>query len=326
METYSKKQPVSSLKDGDFVDDIFVVKIKKSFGPYAKGFFFDLLLSDNSGKTIDYKYWGSQNEAKIKAIYNTVKADSVIRIQGKVTIYNNKLQLATNEPYTFEVLSDEQYEKGAFIKGNKRDPIAMFEEVRNFIGMVEDPEIKGLLDSFFNDELLKKRFMEHPGSIEIHHNWCSGLMQHCLEILRICETSWQLYPSLNKDLLITGALLHDIGKLDELETTTRIKGTQSGQLIGHMALGLIKISKRIDEQKIEPDLKDKILHLIVSHHGRLEYGTPKEPMIPEAIVLYYADELSSKTAETIEFIEDSRGSTEDDFMYSRRHNRNFFLK
>jgi 3'-5' exoribonuclease len=151
-------------------------------------------------------------------------------------------------------------------------------------------------------------------------------MQHCLEMIRFCSTACDLYPELDRDLLVAGALLHDIGKLEELEVTSRIKGTQKGQLVGHIALGLVTVSKKMEEFGFEEDLKNKVLHLIVSHHGHLEYGSLKEPMFPEAVVLHYADELSSKTTEMLEFIKDGKASTEDEFMYSKRNERNIFLK
>ena len=123
--------------------------------------------------------------------------------------------------------------------------------------------------------LIEKKFKKHPGGIEIHHNWTGGLLQHTLEVLNYCKLSWELFPELSKDLLITGALLHDIGKLEELAVTSRIKGTNKGQLIGHIVLGSTYVSNKIDEIGMEDEPKDKILHMIVSHHGRMECPLPK---------------------------------------------------
>jgi len=121
-----------------------------------------------------------------------------------------------------------------------------------------------------------KKFKQHPASIEIHHNWISGLLQHTLEVLNYCVSSANMFPDLNKDLLITGALLHDIGKLDELVVSSRVKGSIKGQLVGHLALGLIYVSNKIDEiDGFDENLKNKVLHMITSHHGKIEYGSPK---------------------------------------------------
>jgi len=327
MEKYTKKQPISALKEGDSVDDIFVVKIKKGVSEYVKGHRFNLLLSDNTGKTIDYVYWGGREEEKVSSLYNSIKSDSVVKVQGKVSSYSGKLQLATNAPFAIEVLSEEQYDKEDFVKPAKKDLDDMHNELKQSIEKVENVKLKNLLESIFNNPEIMKKFKVHPGAIEIHHNWIGGLMQHTLEVLHLCELNLKDYPQLNKDLLITGALLHDIGKIEEIEVTSRIKGTNIGQLSGHIVLGAAYISKKIDEIKeFDEGLKNKLLHIITSHHGRNEYGSPKEPMFPEAVAIYYADEMSSKLAEMTEFIKDSREDTEDDFMYNRRHGKNILLK
>jgi len=325
MEKFTKKIQISALNEGDSVDDIFVVKIKKGISQYVKGYAFDLLLSDNSGKTVDYKYWGSQDEARVKVLYDTIKSDSVVHVQGKVGFYAGKRQVTTNEPFIIEVLQEEQYDKADFVKPARKNLDKMFEELMKYTDTVSDDKLKLFLKSVFSTEI-KKKFMEHPGAIEIHHNWTGGLMEHVLEILKYCETSWELHPELDKDLLIAGALLHDIGKLEELEVTSRIKGTVKGQLIGHLSLGAAFVSKRLEETDIDDIMKNKLLHLIIAHHGKLEYGSPKEPMIPEAFVLFYSDIMSAKAAEMIEFVKDSREDTEDDFMYYRREKRNIYLK
>lgn len=326
IKTYRKKQFISDLKEGDFVDDVYVVKIKKGISPYTKGYYFDLLLSDNTGKNLDYKYWGSQDEEKIKLLYSSINQDSIVHVQGKISVYNGKLQLTTNEPFFIETLSPEQYDLQDFIKPNKQDIEKMYSSLLRSISLVQNQNLKSLLEKIFNDEDVAKKFKLHPASIEIHHNWISGLLQHTLEVLNYCMSSANMFPELNKDLLITGALLHDIGKLEELVVTSRIKGSLKGQLVGHLALGLIYVSNKIDEiDEFNEDLKNKVLHMITSHHGKNEYGSPKEPMFPEAIALYYADEMSSKIAEIIEFIEISKDDTEDDFIYNRRHKKNILL-
>ena len=327
MEKIRKKQQISELKVGDQIDDVFVVKIKKGMSEYTNGFRFNLLISDNSGKTLEYVYWGLRDEKIVKQIYDSIKSDSVVKIQAKVSSYKEKLQLATNAPFKIEVLSEEQYEKEDFVKPSKKDTQKMYDELISSINLVEDEKIKSLLNKIFNDLTIQNKFKEHPGAIEIHHNWIGGLLEHTLEVLKYSQLSLQQFPTLNKDLLIAGSLLHDIGKLDELEITSRIKGTNLGQLTGHLVLGLIYVAKKIDEiEDFDKGIKNKILHMLTSHHGKNEYGSPKEPMFPEALAIYYADELSSKLSEMTEFIASAKDETEDDFMYSRRKGGNILLK
>ena len=294
---------------------------------YVNGFRFNLLLSDNSGKTLEYVYWGPKDEKSVKTIYESIKSDSVVRIQGKVSSYNDKLQLATNAPFKIEVLSEEQYEKEDFVKPSKKDIEKMYAELVNSIDLVDNKNIKMLLTNIFNDPTISEKFKKHPGAIEIHHNWIGGLLEHTLEVLKYSQLTLRQFPTLNKDLLIVGSLLHDIGKLDELEVTSRIKGTNKGQLTGHLILGIISVAQRIDEiADFDKVIKDKILHILTSHHGKNEYGSPKEPMFPEALAIYYADELSSKMSEMTEFIEFAKEETEDEFMYNKRKGGNIFLK
>ncbi len=326
MEKLIKKQPINTLKEGNLVDDVFFVKFKKGMSQYSKGFSFELTLSDNSGKNIEYKYWGDNNEEKVKSIYDSIKADSIVHVQGRISVYKEKLQLATNEPFMIEVLKEGQYNESDFIKPAKKDINLMYAELLNIIDLVENPKLKELLDNIFKNKEIEIKFKNHPGAIEIHHNWVGGLLQHTLEVLNYCKTSWETFPQLNRDLLVAGALLHDIGKLEEIEVTSRIRGTKKGQLTGHLVLSTIFVDKKCGEIGMEEELKDKLLHIIVSHHGKVEFGSPKEPMSAEALAVYYADELSSKIAEMIEFIENAKSDTEDDFMFHKRNGRNILLR
>jgi 3'-5' exoribonuclease len=327
MVIYTKKQPISDLKDGEIVNDIFVVKIKKGISSYAKGYRFNLLLSDNTGKTVDYIYWGSPDEKKVNVVYNSITPDAVVNVQGKVATYNGKLQLATNEPMTITVLKEDEYSKGDFVKPQRKDINELYAQLRSKIDTVSNPQIKELLVSIFNDPQMEEKFKTHPGAIEIHHNWIGGLLQHTLEVLDYGELSLRHHPNLDRDLLMAGALLHDIGKLEELEVTSRIKGTDRGQLAGHLILGVVYVTKKIEEIRgFDEILKNKIIHMLVSHHGKIEYGSPKEPMFPEAMILYHADEMSSKATEMVEFMELSKDETEDNFMYNKRNGRNMYLK
>ena len=326
MEKFIKKQPINTLKDGGHVDDVFVVKIKKGVSQYANGYSFHLLLSDSSGKNIDYKFWGGQNEEEVRKVYDSIKADSVVHVQGKFSFYKGRPQITTNEPDIIKPLEKGQYNESDFIKPPKKDIEQMYDTLMKIVESVENVQLKKLLLSIFEDVSIKEKFKTHPGGIEIHHNWIGGLLQHTLEVTKYCELNAENYPTIDKDLLLAGALLHDIGKLDELEVTARIKGSKMGQLTGHVVLGSIFVANKMNELGIDDNTKNKLLHIIVSHHGRVDFGSPKEPMFPEAIAIHYADELSSKLTEMIEYIQDNKDETEDDFKYHYKKGRNIFLR
>ena len=308
---FAKKKPISELKEGDRVEDIFIVKIKKGVSPYANGFRFQLIVSDASGKSIDYVYWGGTEEGEVRRIYDSIKADDVVFIQGRCEIFNNRPKISTNPPDIIRVLQKGEYNPEDFVKPPRRPIEEMVSELYGYINSINNFEVRRLLQRvFIEDRDFMEKFKYHPGAIEIHHNWIGGLLQHTLEVAKYCDLSSKLFPELDRDILMAGALLHDIGKMEEITVTTRIKATRKGQLKGHIAIGYKMLSDIMDELKISEDIRDKILHIVLSHHGFMEFGSPKEPMFSEALVVYYADEISSKTSEIIEFIKEKKKEQE----------------
>jgi 3'-5' exoribonuclease len=264
---------------------------------------------------------------KVNGIYDSIKNDSVMHINGLVSAYQGKLQIISNEQHIIKVLERGEYNEEDFIKKTQKDTNELYSKLEEYINKVSNEKLKLLIRNIFNDEM-KKKFKEHPAAISIHHNWIGGLLEHTLEVLSYCELSKKLFPSLDEDLLITGAILHDIGKLEEMEMTTRIKGTNAGMFSGHILLGSILVSNKMDEIGLDENIKNKVLHMMISHHGENEKGSLKEPMFPEAVALYHADETSTRIAEMVNFIEEKKEETEDDFMPKWEKNKptNVFLR
>ena len=324
MEKYVKRQLISALKDGDAINDIFVVKIKKSVSPYAKGYSITLVLSDSSGGSVEYKYWGGAEENKVKGLFNLIQQDSIILITGKVSSYQGKLQISANETDKLDIISPDECDVD-FIMPPRKDTEDMYSQLASKINSISNVHIKKLLNDIIGGEL-KEKLKKHPAAIQIHHNWKGGLLQHILEIIEYCETSAKLNPELNRDLLIAGAVLHDIGKLEEIEVTSRIKAGRKGQLVGHLVLGAVFLSEKLQDSGIDQLLQEKLLHLIVSHHGKEEYGSPKKPMFAEAVALHYADELSSRLAAVLELIRAGKESTQDEFVFDFKDKINLLLR
>lgn len=325
---HEKTQRIDSIKEGDLISDPFVVKIKRSLLPYKEkpGLFGTLILSDSSGKSISCKLWGGENDEETQKIYEPIKQDDIILVIGRCEKYKDELQISINDISSLRILSSEEYRKEDFIKISSKNLDELFGQLLQFVQKIQDLHLKNLVNSFLEDEQIGKNFKEHPGAIEIHHNWVGGLLEHTLELLEYCELTSKLFPELNKDLLIAGAILHDIGKLEEIEVTTRIKGSERGQLKGHISIGFDMVSQKIKELSVPSEVGDKILHIILSHHGTNEFGSPREPMFPEAVAIYYADELSSKTRELIDFVNEHKEATEDAFMYHYKKGHNIFLR
>ena len=325
MENVKKKVTISEIKEGDMVNDVFVVKIKKDFKQYSKGYSFTLVLTDSSGGSLDLKFWGDANESKVKELFNSIPSDSVVKVSGKASSYQGTLQLAINNSNEIQLLKPGEYDARDFVPTTKKDIEQMYKKLLEVINSVSDEKLKHLLL-----EVVEKDFKEeikiHPADIQYHHGWVGGLLEHILELIEICETACRINNSVNRDLLITGAILHDIGKIEELEVTTRIKATRKGQLVGHLPLGAFYVNNKLNAHGIDDLTKEKLIHMMLSHHGKLEYGSPKEPMFLEAVALYYADELSSKLAEMHKIIGDNKDTTEDDFTFVKRKGGNIFLR
>ncbi len=325
-EKLKKAKKISELKEGDIIQDIFVIKIKKSVAPYKKGFSFGLLLTDESGLNLEWKFWGSEDKDNVNEFFKEFKVDDIVFIKkGIIGKYNEKLQISCNNPEEIKVLKPEEYDAN-FIPSTTKDIEEMFTKLQEKIDSIGDQNLKKFVLDIFEDEDLKEKFKQHPSAITIHHSFKGGLLEHTLEVISFCEKSIELYSTLDKDLLLAGAILHDIGKLEELEMTSRIKGSRKGQLLGHLMLGAIFLNKRLEESNLDDLLKEKLLHILIASHDKLEFGYPKLPMIPEAVALYYADELSSSINEIIKIVEESKDTTEDDFMYDFRNKKNILLK
>lgn len=327
MESKIKKfKTIKELKEGDVIaGDIFVVKIKYPIKEYSNGLYFASQLTDNSGSNIEYKYWGGMDEKKIKEIYDSFKADDVIFINGKVSEYKNKLQISASDKNTIRVLSKEEYNEEDFILRTSKNIDEMYDKLKEKIELIGEEKLKNFIIDVLEE---KDRFKYHPAAISIHHNFIGGLLEHTLEIISYCENAKKIHDELNLDLLIVGAIIHDIGKIEELEVTTRIKSGVSGQLVGHLSLGLSYIYKKLKNYDIDELTKIKILHIIASHHGKLENGAPITPRIPEALLIYFADEISCKVTNMIKTIGDYKELTEDNFFFKKDFTKgdNIFLR
>lgn len=323
---YKKQQRIKELKEGDVITgDIFVVKIKHPLKEYTKGFCFTLQLTDDSGGNITYNFWGGGVHEEVKKIYDTIKKDDVIFINGSVTSYNNKLQINASEKHTINSLCKDDYNEEDFIKKTKNNIDDLYNILIDKVNLIIDEKLRKFVFEVLDE---KKEFKYHPAAISIHHNHIGGLLEHTLELISYCEISKINHVELDLDLLIACSIFHDIGKTEELEMTTRIKSSTKGMLLGHLCLGFAYIKNKLSSSDINEETKNKILHIILSHHGRLEYGSPKEPMIPEAVVIYFADELSCKLTNMLNYIEDSKDNTEDDFAYKYNYNKgdNIYLR
>jgi len=317
-----KDQYIENLREGDVVNDFYAVKIKNPPRPYKRGTWFGLVVTDKTGE-INVKYWGGENKERVKRLYDSFKIGDVIQVRlGNVEIYEEKPQISINEATGgLRRCSPNEYDVNDFVPSLEEEEIQEYlRKTREIIKEVENEQLQDLLKMFFDDKEFVEDFAHSPSAITHHHNYVGGNLQHTYGVLRLCKNIYEMYPGINKDLLITGAVLHDIGKIKEYQTKAAIDKTDEGNFIGHIVLGERWIREKIDElrkkgKKFDTDLENRLCHIILSHHGRYEYGSPRMPKTIEAMVVHQADMMDSQVKNFIQNIEEGRKNSDDDWGY-----------
>ena len=279
-----KSQYVDELKAGQSVKEIFVlgkkiVKDKKDGGVYAI-----LEFSDRTG-TIDGISWDGDSLGE-------VSAGDFVFVTGNVTEYSGRLQVVVN---SISLVEDGEVDATDFLPTYSGDINSVMKALQEFRASVRDKNLRQLLDSFFDDNEFMILFRLAPAAKRVHHAYLGGLAVHTLSVLRLLRSMQSVYEFLNVDLLITAGILHDIGKIEEYTYKKSINISDRGRLLGHIVIGSEMVAERLRQIPDFPkDLRLKVLHMILSHHGEKEWGSPKQPLFPEALVLHYADNLDSK--------------------------------
>lgn len=285
------KQFVSELKNGDLVRSAFMIK-KSQWRDFSSkpGKYLSLELGDKTG-SISARLWDAKDII--------LKEEEVVFIEGRVEAYNNTLQIIINS-----LRKEDNYSKEDYLPRGKGDTESLLAQVEHVIQAIKNPFLQKLLHSFFDDPSFVTCFKEAPAARSIHHAYLGGLLEHTFEVVSICQRVAQLYPQIDADLLLSGAILHDLGKLQELKYSLAMDYSDDGRLLGHIVMGDQMVCQKIAEIDSFPDqLGLKLRHMILSHHGEYEWGSPKRPKTIEACVLHYADLLDGRVNEFLQIIE-----------------------
>lgn len=273
-------------KEDEFSDELFIINNFKTGTTRDGKLYYDVILSDRTGE-ISGKIWQDNIDKceKIKELYKVVK------INARVEEFNGRLQLNISL-----MKKEKEYDKSDFLSVSPNDSEKQFAKIKKAISSIGDSYIKKLLkEIFIKDKVFADKFKNAFGAERAHHAYVGGLMDHVIEILEYARNIFNIHKKINKDLLTAGILLHDLGKMQELDYEVRVYRTAQGSLIGHLSLGAIFAENKINKIKDFPkDKRNKIIHMILAHHGKLEFGSPVKPMTLEAIVLYRLDELSAR--------------------------------
>ena len=248
--------------------------------------YYSLVLQDKTG-TLDAKVWDLSN-----AIAH-FEAMDFIKVDGQITVYNNSLQMNVRR---IQKAQEGTYDESEYMPYTKYNVEEMYTELLGFINSVKNEYLSKLLKSFFvDDENFVKRFKKHSAAKAVHHNFIGGLLQHTLAVTKMCDFLASSYDIINRDLLITASICHDIGKLHELSKFPENDYTDEGNLLGHIVMGAMMVRDKANEiEGFPPLLQSELEHCILAHHGELEYGSPKKPQLVEAVALSFADNTDAK--------------------------------
>ena len=279
---------IRDFKAGDKVLAFFVLRRKELKTRHDSGdAYLSLELADASGRILG-SLWDD-----VQKHFDALNRGDVVKVKGRVIDFHQRAHLSIEK--IRKAVKEDEYDLAKLVPVVEQDRDELFARVRKLVASVKNPHLKALLERTFQDERIRHGFYNAPGGKLWHHNYLGGLMEHTLSVTEIALKVGQTYPGVDRDLLLAGALLHDIGKIETYEYKTVIDFTDRGRLLGHIVIGAQIVSEQIKALPDFPDeLRDRLLHLILSHQGKLEQASPVVPMTLEGLILYYADELDSK--------------------------------
>ncbi len=257
------------------------IKPKKTGEPYLA-----LTLGDRSGQ-IEAKMWDN-----VEDVLEAFEQEDFLKIKGLINKYKNRFQLTIHK---LRKLGDSEIDFADYLPKTTKNIDDLWHTLINHVASFKNPHLKALVQAFMADPEIAAAYRNAPAAKTLHHAYIGGLLDHVVSLFCSCELICQNYPQINRDLLLTGAFLHDIGKIHELTYNRSFSYTTKGQLLGHMIIELEMLQAKLVSLPGFPDeLKTMIEHLIISHHGQYDFGSPKLPMFPEALMLHYLDDLDSK--------------------------------
>ena len=290
---------IENWREGEQISEIFLCK-QKTVGKTKTGrSYYSLVLQDRSG-TADGKIWD------LSSGIDHFEAMQYIKVDGEVVRYQNMHQLNIRR---VRVASPGEYDPADFLPSSPFSVSDMTESLLSYIRSIHNDKLRALLEIFFvRDPAFMKEFCVHSAAKTIHHGFAGGLLQHTLRVTELCDFYCSRYKLLNRDLLLTGAMLHDIGKLKELSPFPENDYTDAGQLLGHIVIGVQMVTEVCAKIPDFPEVtRNELCHMILAHHGEFEFGSPKKPALIEALALHFADNTDAKLEIMTELFPETTG-------------------
>lgn len=278
---------ISSFEDGKVFDTFFLVLSRQQRTTQTNKPYLNYIFCDKTGQ-LEGRVWDPEHPR----IAKDIERGDIVKVRGCVSRYNDRLQVKVEQ--LRKALPSES-DKSDLMPSTTYDVEALWARLRGFVDSFTEPHLKLLITTLLDDPKLSGAYREAPAAKQLHHAWLGGLLEHVVSLLTLADRVVGHYPLVNRDLLLTGVILHDIGKVRELSWEIGFDYTLEGVLLGHISMGASLAERTMDAlPDFPPKLKTLVLHLILSHHGKLEYGSPKLPMTPEALMLSFVDDLDAK--------------------------------
>ncbi|MCP4609268.1 MAG: HD domain-containing protein [Planctomycetes bacterium] len=290
---------INEINPGETIDDIYIVKDPILRSTTRGDLYIAMFLQDRTGQ-VNGRMWQAT-----ETIYKALPKPGFVHIQGRSELYQNNLQVIINN---VSAVDGSNVSIDDFLAQTDKDTTQMFEDIKKIVSQVNNPQLNALVEAFLADTELMDKFRTAPAAIKMHHNYIGGLLEHTHNMLQVAIAILPLYPNIQADMVLAGIFLHDIGKTEELSYDMAFSYTDSGQLIGHISKSLVMINQKADALKskgtqIDQTVLDAIGHIILSHHGQYDFGSPKLPATAEAFMVYYIDDLDAKMNQVTTLIE-----------------------
>jgi 3'-5' exoribonuclease len=302
---------LAGFEEGRSFDSFFLVLLKQQRTTKTNKPYLNLILGDKTGQ-LEGRIWDPADPR----IAKDFDRGDIIKARGCVSRFDDRLQMKIDQ---IRKAAPAEADKSDLLPATTYDVDDLWRQLNAFVDSFADPNLKLLLTTLLSDPAIAQAYREAPAARQLHHAWLGGLLEHVVSLLKLADRVLPNYPILHRDLLLTGVILHDIGKVRELSWDIGFEYTIEGTLLGHIQMGVELVEKTIDSlPAFPPRLKTLVIHMILSHHGKLEFGSPKLPMIPEAIVLNFVDDLDAKMqAITSEFEKSAREGKAPDELTGR---------
>jgi len=296
---------INQIEPGRQINDIYLVSQPILRSTTRGDLYIAMFVSDKTGK-LNCRVWQATEE-----LFNSLPKEGFVQIKGRSELYQNALQIVADQlmPVAAGKVNIDDY-----LPRTEKDIPQMFSEVTQLLSAIKNPFIKALVDEFLRDKELMKKFCMAPAATQNHHSYIGGLLEHTHNMLNVAKAVMPYYPQLQSDLVLAGIFLHDMGKTEELSYDMAFTYTDSGQLLGHIALTILMVSDKTRTLEkaglaVDKQILENLEHIILSHHGQYEFGSPKLPMTAEAFLISYLDNIDAKMNQVTDKIENEPGES-----------------